>query len=112
MSPHSMPELGTHRARDLDGLRTREEIALFVARQRALIVRAEREQAEQLVRHLRIGAIERIVFLIVAVAILTGLLLAAVFDRHLLISAVLGTGVLPSLKAAMASKRGAQWPSR
>jgi hypothetical protein len=107
-----MPKLGTHRARDLDGLRSGEEIALFVARQRALTIQAEREQAEQIVRHLRIGAIERIVYVVIAIGILIGLLLAAVIDGGLLIGAVLGTGVLPSFKAAFASRRGAQWPSR
>ena len=107
-----MPKLGTHRARDLDGLRSGEEIALFVARQRALTIRAEREQAEQIVRHLRIGAIERIVFLLIAIAVLIGLLLAAVLDRGLVIGAVVGTGLLPSFKAGFASRRGAQWPGR
>jgi hypothetical protein len=106
-----MPKFGTHSARDLDGLRTGEEIALFVARQRALIVSAEREQAEQVVRHLRIGAIERIVFLIIAIAILAGLLLAVVFDRGLLIGAVLGAGALPSLKIWILSRHVAR-PSR
>jgi hypothetical protein len=72
--------LGFRRTEDLESLDSVEEISLFIARERALALRVEREAAEQQVRHLRIDLAERLVFLAAVVLVLIALTCAAISD--------------------------------
>jgi hypothetical protein len=94
--------LGPFRGRDeLDGLRTRKEISLFVERENARQVRAERRGAEARVRHLNFELIAEIVLLVLAVGIGTSLIVGALGDPGLLEVSLLAASAWGAIAAAL-----------
>jgi hypothetical protein len=84
---------GSNRKGGLQGLGNPEEIALFVQQQDALVAQARREEVQQHVRHLKFDLAQRIVFLVLTVAIGIALIIGALGDPELLRVALGGGSV-------------------
>jgi hypothetical protein len=83
------------------GLRTRNQIALFVERQKALRAQADREAAEQLVRHLKFDLTQRVVLLVIGVAIGIAVIVGALDSPQLLKLSLVAASAWGAISAAL-----------
>lgn len=94
--------LGFSGGRDeLDGLRTRREISLFIERENARQIRAERRSAEARVRQLNLELVTRIVLLVLTVGIGTSLIIGALGNPSALRLSLLGASAWAAIAAAL-----------
>jgi hypothetical protein len=83
---------GSSKKDELQGLGSSEEIALFVQQQAALVVKAQKEEAQQRVRHLRLDLVQHIILLVLWVAIGIALAIGTLSNPELLKVALGGGG--------------------
>jgi uncharacterized membrane protein len=86
---------------EVDRLRTRKQIDLFIEREKARKARVERREAEARVRHLNLDLIVRIMLLVLAVAIGISLVIGLLHDPALLDLALIATSAWAALAAAL-----------
>lgn len=86
---------------ELDDLRTRREIDLFIEREHARQVRAERREAEAQVRHRNFELITEIVLLVFAVAIATSVIAGAMNNPGILKISILAASAWGAVAAAL-----------
>lgn len=91
---------GSNRGSELEGLSNPDEIALFIRQQEALLVRAQRQEADARVRHSNFELIQRAVLLVLMIAAGVTMLIGAAGDPELLKLALGGVGVLGAMGAA------------
>jgi len=87
------------RGSELNGLNNPDEIALFVKQQKALLVLAERREAEARVRHSNFELIQRAVLLALAVIVGLAVLIGAASDPELFKLALGAGGILGAIGA-------------
>jgi uncharacterized Tic20 family protein len=92
---------GSNRGSELEGLDNPEEIALFIQRERALIVRAQRKEADARVRHSNFQLAQGIVALVLAVAIGIAVLIGAASNPELLKLSLVATSAWGAIAAAL-----------
>ncbi len=97
-----MAFFGSSKERDeLDRLRTRRQIGLYVDRENARRIRAERRSAEARVRQLNFELIARVVLLALTVGIGVGLLIGFLGNPDALKAAVLGATAWATVAVAL-----------
>ena len=89
------------RGSELNGLESPDEIALFVKQQKALLVLAERREADARVRHSNFELIQRAVLLALAVVVGLAALIGAAGDPELLKLALGAGGILGAIGAGV-----------
>jgi hypothetical protein len=87
------------------GLRTHAQINLFVARERALLERATRLEAELRVRHLKFDLLQRVVLLTLGVAIGVLVSIGALGNPAMLKLAIAATTGWGLIAAALSRRR-------
>jgi uncharacterized membrane protein len=90
-----------HSRDELNGLRTRKQISLFIERENARQVRAERRTAEARVRHMNFELVTRIVLLILAVGIGISVIVGVLGNPSVLELSVLAASVWGAIAAAL-----------
>ncbi|HEY8816103.1 MAG TPA: hypothetical protein VIP57_13495 [Candidatus Dormibacteraeota bacterium] len=97
-----MPSIrGSHRGSELNGLGSPDEITLFIRQQEALLVRAQRKEADARVRHSNFELIQRVVLLVLAIAVGVAVVIGAAGNPELLKLALGGGGLLGAIGAAL-----------
>lgn len=94
-----------NRDSQLEGLRDRRQIDLYVEREEARKRRAERREVEARVRQMNFDLVQRAVLLVLAIAVSVAVVIAAASNPELLKLAV-GAGGLGGVIAAMVFRRG------
>ncbi len=89
------------RGSELKGLGSPDEIALFVKQQQALIAQAKREEAEQLVRHLKFDLAQRVVLLMIGVVIGIAVVIGAMASPDLLKLSLVAASAWGAIAAAL-----------
>lgn len=91
----------SHKDDELSGLRTRRQISLYIERENARQVRAERREIEARVRHLNFDLILRIVLLVLAVGIGVSVVVGALGNPTALKLALLAASAWGAIAAAL-----------
>lgn len=92
---------GSSRKDEVDRLRTRSQISLFIERERARKARVERREAEARVRHLNLDLVLRVVLLVFAVGIGIGVIVGSVGNPQLLELSLLASSAWAAIAASL-----------
>jgi predicted PurR-regulated permease PerM len=92
---------GPNRGGELKGLGSPDEIALFIQREKALMVRAQRKEADARVRYSNFQLVQGIVALVLVVAAWIAVVIGAVSNPELLKLALGAGGILGAVGAAL-----------